>query len=518
MAKDTKRATGKTAAKNTAPASHTAAKRGSGAAGARGARGAPRRPKVPRKRPRPASQKKTPSPRPGRRPNVIVFFTDQQRWDTSGLHGNPLGLMPNFDRVATANTHVGRSFTCQPVCGPARACLQTGLYASNTGCHTNGIPLSQDHRSLAHYFQEAGYATGYIGKWHLYENESPGPVPAEQRFGYEHWLASNILEFTSTEYDTVLYDRDEQPVKLPGYRVDAITDAVIRYIDGHQADPFFLFISYIEPHHQNHVDDYPPPDGYREPYTGRWVPPDLAALGGSAHQHLGGYFGQVKRLDEAFGRLLDALKSLGLDDDTVILFTSDHGSHFRTRNGEYKRSCHEASIRVPTLLAGPGFRGGGQVQELVSLVDMPPTLLDAAGIAIPKKMEGRSILPLLRGEREGWPEEVFVQISEAQVGRAVRTKRWKYGVDAGGGTAAGSKPRDPSGAEAYVEEFLYDLQHDPYELRNLIGLESHRPVAEVMAERLVRRMTEAGERAPKIEPAPVQPSGQRKVSEAEARM
>src|SRR5690606_15354483 len=112
--------------------------------------------------------------------------------------------------------------------------------------------------------------------------------------------------------------------------------------------------------------------------------PDLAALGGSAPGHLGGYWGMVKRLDEAFGRLLDALQSLGLADDTILLFTSDHGCHFQTRNSagrvaEYKRSCHESSIRVPALFAGPGFAGGGQLQQLVSLVDLPPTLLDACG-------------------------------------------------------------------------------------------------------------------------------------------
>ena len=337
------------------------------------------------------------------RPNVIVFFTDQQRWDTTGLHGNPLDLTPNLDRVARVHTHVARSFTCQPVCGPARACLQTGLYATTTGCYRNAIPLPDDSRTLAHHFAEAGYDTAYIGKWHLHDRGTIGPVPADKRFGYRYWLASNVLEFSSDAYDTVMYDGDCQEVKLPGYRVDAVTDAAIRYIDGRAArdEPFFLFISYIEPHHQNHLDDYPPPDGYRERYTGGWVPPDLAALGGSAHRHLGGYYGMVKRLDEAYGRLQDALKSLDLAEETIVLFTSDHGNHFRTRNSEYKRSCHDSSIRVPTVLSGPGFRGGGEVQELVSLIDLPPTLLDAAGLEVPAAMQGRSIVPLLGGPRPG---------------------------------------------------------------------------------------------------------------------
>ncbi len=446
-----------------------------------------------------------------KKPNVIVFFTDQQRWDTTGLHGNPLGLTPHLDRLAREYTHAAHSFTCQPVCGPARSCLQTGLYATTTGCYRNGIPLPTDSQTLAHYFAEAGYDTGYIGKWHLHDRGTTGPVPAADRFGYQYWLASNVLEFTSDAYNTVLYDNDDQPVRLPGYRVDAVTDAAIRYVDAHQDRPFFLFVSYIEPHHQNHLDDYPPPDGYRETYTGGWIPPDLAALGGSTHQHLGGYYGMVKRLDEAYGRLHDALKSLALADDTIVLFTSDHGCHFKTRNSEYKRSCHESSIRVPTVLTGPGFRGG-QLQELISLIDLPPTLLDAAGLEIPDQMQGRSLMPLLRGGGADWPSEVFVQISEAQVGRAVRTHRWKYGVDAPDGQG-----RDVAGAGLYEEQYLYDLQADPYELNNLVGHESHREVAQVMRERLLRRMEEAGEGRPQIKEPESRRSGQRKVSPEEAR-
>jgi arylsulfatase A-like enzyme len=430
-------------------------------------------------------------------PNVIVFFTDQQRWDTAGVHGNPLELMPNFDRVAQRATHLYNSFTCQPVCGPARACLQTGLYATTTGCWRNGIQLPPDARTLAHHFRDGGYTTGYIGNWHLAHHTHRAAVPQAERGGYEYWLASNALEFTSDAYSTVMYDNDDNEVRLPGYRVDAVADATIRYIDAHQDEPFFLFTSYIEPHFQNHRDDYPPQDGYLERYTGRWTPPDLAALGGSTHQHLGGYYGMVKRLDEAFGRVLDALKSLNLDRNTIVLFTSDHGCHFKTRNGEYKRSCHESSIRVPTLLCGPGFEGGGQVRQLVSLLDLPPTLLDAAGLPVPEEMQGHSILPLLRGQRADWQEEMFVQISESQVGRAVRTQRWKYGV-----TAPDKNGSQDSGSDHYVEEYLYDLLADPYELTNLVGFSSHREVADVLRDRLLLRMAEAGEAVPVIEPAP----------------
>lgn len=444
-----------------------------------------------------------------KRPNVIVFFTDQQRWDTTGVHGNPLELTPNFDRMAQQGTHLYNAFTCQPVCGPARACLQTGLYATTVGVWRNGIPLPPDAKTLAHHFNEAGYHTGYIGKWHLAAEE---PVSEEKRGGYQYWLGANALERTSDAYRTVVYDNDNQPVHLPGYRVDALTDAAIRYIDDHKENPFYLFISYLEPHFQNHRDDYPAPDVYQHRYTGRWIPPDLAALGGSTHQHLGGYYGMVKRLDEALGRLLDALKSLDLVDDTIVLFTSDHGCHFKTRNSEYKRSCHESSIRIPTAITGPGFMAGGQLRELTSIVDLPPTLLDACGLPVPSEMQGRSILPLTKGDRDDWPDDLFVQISEAQVGRAVRTQRWKYGV-----TAPNRHGGRDSGSDNYVEEYLYDLYADPYELRNLIGLESHQEVTRVLRERLLRRMVQVGETRPDITPAETRRSGQRRVLPEEVR-
>ena len=466
-------------------------------------------------------------------PNVVVFHTDQQRHDSTGVHGNPLGLTPHFDRLAREFTHVRNSFTCQPVCGPARSCLQTGQYATVTGLWKNGLGLKPEAITLADCFNAAGYQTAYIGKWHLspYDSEKGhGAVPVEYRGRYRYWLAANSLESVSDSYHTVVYDNDDRPVELPGYRVDALTDAAIRYIARHKAQPFFLFLGHLEPHQQNHVGDFPPPDGYRELYTARWIPPDLAALphcrtgieqrdpafvpltSGSAHQHLGGYWGMVRRLDEAFGRMVDALKSMHLDNRTIILFTSDHACHFQTRNREYKNSCHENSIRVPTLFAGPGFENGGALPQLVSTVDLAPTLLDAAGLEAPSTMQGRSLMPLVRRKPVSWPEEVLVQISEAEGGRAVRTQRWKYGI-----TALDEKWWDYPSARRYREAYLYDLQHDPCELTNLINKESHQKVRQVMRDRLLRRMVEIGEPRPEVELAEPYPRAQlRPPSEEEA--
>jgi arylsulfatase A-like enzyme len=444
------------------------------------------------------------------KPNVLVFFTDQQRADTTGVHGCPLDLTPNFDRFAQEGTHCFHAYTCQPVCGPARSCLQTGMYATATGSWRNGIGLDQSLPNLGTTFSQAGYQTGYIGKWHLATHEHIGAVPKEQRGGYAFWLASNLLEFTSDAYDCTVFDGEGKPVKLPGYRVDGITDAAIRYIDSAtQSDqPFFLFLSYIEPHHQNHRDDYPAPTGYAERYAGRWIPPDLQTLGGTSAQHLPGYFGMIKRLDEAFGRLLDTLKSLGILENTVVVYTSDHGNHFKTRNAEYKRSCHDASLRVPTALSGPGFSGQGRLQNMVSLVDLPPTLLDAAGLAIPETMQGRSLLR----RADGWPGEIFAQISESQIGRCIRTHRWKYSV-----IAAGIDGNRQPGSDTYTEDCLYDLEADPYELQNLVNHPSHVAVREHLRERLLARMAEAGEPPATILPFPEVYSGftQRRVESAE---
>ncbi|MEM7577509.1 MAG: sulfatase-like hydrolase/transferase [Planctomycetota bacterium] len=459
---------------------------------------------------------------PDRPPNLLVFFTDQQRHDTTGIHGCPLNLTPNFDRLAKAGTDLHHAFTPNPVCGPARACIQTGTYASTNGSYTNGIGLNPELPNLATQLNDAGYHTGYLGKWHLGSNhDESGPVAAPDRGGYQSWLAANVLEMTSDAYQTRLWNDHNEPVDLPGYRVDALADASIRHLHervrDHGDQPFMLMTSFLEPHHQNHVDDYPPPDGYRQRYDGAWVPPDLAALGGTSHAHLGGYFGMVKRLDEALGRIVEALKSLGVLDHTVIAFISDHGCHFKTRNHEYKRSGHEASTRIPMLLHGGPFTGGGRIEQPVSLVDLAPTLLDTAGVQIPSTMQGRSVLPLVQRDADAlasWPTDAYTQVAEECWGRAVRSRRWKYIV-----RADYDQWQAPEGGvfDRYAEAELYDLQHDPYELTNLIESQAHTPVRQAMRKRLRRWWSELGEPDAAIdEPANVRPIGQRRVTAAEA--
>ena len=142
-----------------------------------------------------------------KKPNILFFFTDQQRWDTLGCYGQELDVTPNMDKLAAEGVRFDHAFTCQPVCGPARACLQTGRYAADVGVFRNDIALPLDAKTIAHHFSEAGYEVGYIGKWHLASTGGLGaedanfrekPVPPERRGGYkDYWLASDVLEYTS---------------------------------------------------------------------------------------------------------------------------------------------------------------------------------------------------------------------------------------------------------------------------------------------------------------------------------
>ncbi len=450
-------------------------------------------------------------------PNVLIFFTDQQRFDTTGVHGNPMGLTPNFDRMAMNGTHCYNAFSCQPVCVPARMSLQTGKYASSLGAYNNATgALKPDEMTLGHYFRDAGYATGYIGKWHMAKTP-PGDtrVPQEVRQGYEYWLGCNTVEIGSDAYNAWLYDDSGNKVEMPGYRADAYADAAIRFISEKRDKPFFLMTSWLEPHFQNTRDDFPAPEGYEEKYAAEtWLPPDLRALGGTSARHLPGYCGMVKRLDECLGRIRDALRSTGQLENTIIIFTADHGCHFKTRNREYKRSPHDASARIPMALCGPGFDGGGRLREMVSLVDVAPTLLDACGITVPGAIQGRSIMPLIQQDREAkkaWLAEALIEYNEQSFGRAVRTHRWTYAIERK--VESWDKVHE---SWVFHEACLYDSLADPWQLENLINHDGYSEVRKVMRKRLKRRMVEAGEPEPEIiEAEQKMPKGMRRISETE---
>lgn len=440
-----------------------------------------------------------------KRPNILYILTDQQRWDTCGCYGQKLDVTPNLDRLANEGVRFENAFTCQPICGPARACIQTGKYATEVGCHTNHRVLPTDEVTLAKLLRASGYEVGYIGKWHL---ASTGPhggpddfrtraVPPERRGGYdEFWLAADALEHTSHGWEGgFMFDKDMRKVTFPGYRVDSETDFVLDYLRTRdRTRPWFLFLSYLEPHHQNDRKHYEGPEGSKERFGDYEAPGDLIGAAGDWRESYPDYLGACWSLDRNLGRILDDLERLGMRDDTLILFTSDHGCHFRTRNTEYKRSCHDGSIRIPMVIEGPGFGGGKVIRDPVTLLDTPASVLTAAGVGTPPALRGKALQGLVDGTATQWRSEVFVQISESHCGRAIRTDRWKYSV-----AAPYSTGRD-SAADLYIEDFLYDLAADPHERNNLVTEPGLAEVRDELRDCLIARMAEAGERPPRIEP------------------
>jgi len=324
------------------------------------------------------------------------------------------------------------------------------------------------------------------------------PIPEEYRGGYDDWLASDVLEYTSHAYDGHMFDGNGKPrfFKTGRYRVDAQTDWVEEYLEKQPHDePFFLFVSYIEPHHQNDHRCYEGPTGSKEKWANYEIPGDLAGLPGDWVENFPDYLGCCHALDNAVGRVRKKLNALGMDENTVVIYTSDHGSHFKTRNGEYKRSCHDACLRVPMIFNGPGFQTGEVNQNLASLIDLPRTILSMAGGEVPADWQGVDLREAVGSTLAR--ETVFAQISESHVGRTVRTRKWKYAV---------AMPRvddewveqDHSGKIVYQEAFLSDLENDPHERRTLVADPSLRNIRSELAERLKAEMAKADETIPEI--------------------
>ena len=435
------------------------------------------------------------------KPNVILVISDQFRWDCLGANGqNPLNLTPNLDAMAAEGVNFANAITNQPVCAPSRACLFTSTYTNRHSVWRNGIALPQDALTLPKVLRQAGYTANYIGKWHLGNPAVAGPVAPEYRGGFDDfWEGCNLMELTSHPYEGAIWDGDGRPIPFNGtYRVDFVTERVIRFLREKARAPFFLVISYLEPHFQNDCNCFVAPEGYAQRYRNSFIPEDLKFFPGDWQSQLPDYYGCIARVDENVGKLRDEVATLGLAANTVIAFVSDHGCHFRTRNSEYKRSGHEASIHIPTVMTGPGLRRSLAVKELVSQIDLAPTLLSACGIAPPAPFQGRSAMPLIERHVDGWRNEVLVQISESMTGRALRTPEWAYVVAEADGKSHASSPQ-------YEEYQLYDLFADPHQLVNLAGRHETLQISGQLRERLIARIRESGEQVPEIQPKPLYP-------------
>jgi uncharacterized sulfatase len=447
------------------------------------------------------------------RKNIIFYFSDQQRADTCGCYGQPLDITPNLDQMAREGIRFEYAFTPQPVCGPCRALFQTGKYPTQIGCFRNNLMLPSGVKTLGNYMEEAGYETAYVGKWHLASDgevdQAPRvdhtvtAVPLELRGGYTgYWRAADVLEFTSHGYDGYVFDENNNRIDFKGYRADCINDMALEFLDVRDPEkPFFMTVSQIEPHHQNDHKHYEGPDGSKEKYRDFVLPEDLKALGGNAKEEYPDYLGQCASVDANLGRLIAKLKEKGIYEDTVIIYASDHGSHFKTRNrdahmngcDDYKRSGHDSCLRVPLVIGGGAVAGGKTVPELVSTASIPKTILALAGIEVGDAMIGENLLDVAEKKDAGRPNEVFAQISESRVGRCIRTPEYLYAVYAPGieGSAA-------PGSDVYADDYLYDMKNDPYQLHDVSGDSAYKAAKEELRAHLLDWIEQVEGKRPEI--------------------
>ncbi len=437
-----------------------------------------------------------------KKPNIVMYFSDQQRADTVGLYGQKLNITPNLDVLGENGIVFNNAFTAQPVCGPCRALFQSGKYPTEIGCFTNQKALPRNIKTLANYFSEAGYDLGYVGKWHLASDgemeTTPtidyqrSAIPLEARGGYDgFWRVSDILEFTSHGYGGYVFDENMNKIEFSGYRCDAITDFGLEYLDTVTKDkPFFLTISHIESHHQNDRNHYEGPDGSKEKFRNCEIPEDLTAFeGGDYYEEYPDYLGQVESLDNNLGRVIKKLKDRGLYNDTIIVYLSDHGSHFRTRNrdenkcgyDDYKRTGHDSALKVPLVIGGGAIDKHISVDSLVSTASLPKTLLGLIGVNVGDDMIGENLMDVASGKLPNRKNEVFAQISESRVGRVLRTEKYLLGVVAKG-LYGGKYPN----SEEYSVDYFYDMTNDKNQLNDIKDKEEYRSIIRNICDELER--------------------------------
>jgi arylsulfatase A-like enzyme len=429
-----------------------------------------------------AQRRATPKP-----PNIVFIMSDDHAAHAISAYGGRLIKTPNIDRLAKEGMKFENCFVTNSICTPSRAAIITGKYS-----HINGVPvfnhLDTAQPLLSKYMRQAGYYTGMIGKWHLggqnpYTPENGKPV------GFDYW---NILPGQGAYFDPVMIEMGERK-KLTGYTTDVITDLAINFVKNRPQDkPFFLMYHHKAPHrnwqpdekHRRQFENYEPPvpATFDDDYKGKsdaarnstmHIDQDLndgdlkgkppAGLSGADlkrwkfKRYMQDYLACVAAVDENVGRFLDYLDQNGLAENTIVIYTSDQGFFLGEHNFFDKRFMYEESLRMPFLIRWPAqIKPGAVSKGMILNVDFAPTLLDAAGAKLPADMQGRSFLPLLRGQTpKGWRTSMYYRYyhpghHNVAAHYGVRTDRYKL---------------------IYFNKLdqweLYDLLKDPIETHNL---------------------------------------------------
>jgi N-acetylglucosamine-6-sulfatase len=332
-------------------------------------------------------------------PNVVFILSDDHRWDFAGYEGHAFAETPSLDRLAAEGVRFSRAYVTSSLCSPSRASFLTGTYPHRHGVWNNFTPWSDENRTFLEYLSQAGYATAFIGKWHM-----PGGVP-ELR-GVDHFVTFTHMGGQGVYENCPLVVNGREEASRTRYIATELTDRALAWLHDNAERPFALYLS----HKSVHADFTPD-----EPDRGRYADVPVALpegahpwshLTNAQYVHLGfrpldemirSYAEALRSLDREIGRVLDFLDERGLAENTLVIYTSDNGYLWGERGLVDKRWPYEPSIRVPFLLRHPAsrHRPGTSVDGLVANVDVAPTLLDLAGLAVPERMQGKSLRPLL---------------------------------------------------------------------------------------------------------------------------
>lgn len=443
----------------------------------------------------------------GTHPNLVYVFADQLRYRSVGYNGDRRAITPALDRLATEATSYCNAVSGHPVCAPYRATLFTGKYSTSTGMVINELRMNPHHECFAHVLDEAGYQTSYIGKWHLWANQfgdhdnahnsfvPPGPY----RLGFNGYFAA--YNFHHRYYGAYYHLDTIDKIPVPGYEPDAQTDMAIAQLEKAAASgqPCALFLSYGTPHDpwtRDNVpdacyqmlrdEDFPLPPNYLpndDAHGDRWSRM-TAAERAQLPDWTRIYYAMTANLDANVGRLLAALDRLGLRDNTIVVFTSDHGEMLGAHGRRAKNIFYDEAVRVPFLVRWPGHtRAGAETDVCFNSPDIMPTLLGMMGCPIPQAVEGVDLSGHALGRPAPDPEAAFMQgmgsvavWDDGYEWRAVRSKQYTYAVYRSDGS-----------------ELLFDNLADPYQRHNLATDPQHVAVRDDLRALLHQRMAELGD-------------------------
>ncbi|NOY79930.1 MAG: sulfatase [Kiritimatiellaeota bacterium] len=426
-----------------------------------------------------------------RKPNVLVVFADQMRAMATGYAGNPDVITPHLDRLASEGCRFTRAFSNSPVCTPARGTLLTGLFPHRHGAVVNDVPIRTDVPTLGTLCREQGYAAGYVGKWHLdgvpRDRFTP---PGPRRCGFDdHWAVHNCTH----NYTGGFCYRNDSAARMSTapWSPAFYTTEAIRFMESCRDRPFALVVSWGPPHNPYGTA----PETFRKLYDPAAltlrpnVAPPVGAIsereGPHLRENLAGYYAHITALDSEMGRLMRALDDLGLTQDTIVVFTSDHGDMLLSHGYSRKQLYFDESINVPLICRAPGRLPAGRcVSGPAALADIVPTLCDLAGLGPAARLpafDGVNLAPALQG-RTAWPRDDVLIFNQGAVDEALAqgVPEW-----VGLRTSQFTYVRQLDGAPIV----LYDNDADPWQECNL--LEAGATSAEWDA-RLERRIAKAG--------------------------